>query len=113
MEPTVFTQVVDRLLSAHGYRSIEHLDATLLFPNAQTSGDIVSLTKGIMHHTYEWVLQLTTEFLPDENSDFRIEGDIIHVQGPCAAMIHSNKQSYPETSALKKLMHELAEYKEI
>jgi len=66
-----------------------------------------------MHYTYEWVLQLTTEFGFDENSDFRIEGDIIHAQGPCAVLIQSHKVSYPDMRAVERLAQRLVRDKQI
>jgi len=107
MEPSVFSDVVSRLLSVHGYKLVETLDGSLLFPNARSSGDIVSLSEGIMYYTYEWVPQIFTEFGFDPDSDFRIEGEIIHVQGPCAVLIHSNKVSYPDQEALREFAQEL------
>lgn len=111
MEPAVFSQVINRLLSAHGYKTTEQLDTNFLFPIGL--GDEVSLSLGVMHHTYEWVLQLTTQFSLDENSDFRIEGGILQVQGPCAVLVHSHKVSHPNTSVLKELSQELVNNRQI
>lgn len=108
MEPKVFSEVVGALLSAHGYRTTEDLDPAILFPAAHTSGDVISLTKGTFHHTYEWVLQMMTEFTFDEASDFRIEGEPFHAQGPCAVVIHSNKASLPAPEAIRTFAQSLA-----
>lgn len=107
MEPAVFQQIVNRLLSVHGYKIAEELDPSTIFPDAKSSGDIVSLTVGTMNHTFEWVLQLTTEFLHDEGSDFRIEGKPNHVQGMCAVLIHSNKRSSADMKAVQAMAQDL------
>ncbi len=113
MEPSVFSDVVSRLLSVHGFKLVQTLDESLLFPNLRSSGDIVSLSEGIMYYTYEWFPQIFTEFGFDPGSDFRIEGDIIHVQGSCAVLIHSNKVSYPDCEALREFAQDLVETKNI
>jgi hypothetical protein len=111
MKSTVFSQVIDRLLSVHRYKKTKQLDTNFLFPIGL--GDEVSLSLGVMYHTYEWVPQLTTEFSLDENSDFRNEGSILQVQGPCAVLIHSHKVSHPNTSVLKELSQELVNNRQI
>ena len=73
----------------------------------------MSLSEGIMYYTYEWVPQIFTEFGCDPDSDFRIEEEIIHVQGPCAVLIHSNKVSYPDQEALREFAQELVGTKNI
>jgi hypothetical protein len=113
MEPSVFSDVVNRLLSVHGFKLVESLDESLLFPNICSSGDIASLSLGVMYYTYEWIPQLFTEFGFDPDSDFRIEGDIEHVQGPCAVLIHSNKVSYPDPGSLEEFAQELVKTKGI
>ena len=107
MEPAVFAQVVNRLLSVHRYEIVEELDPTMIFPQAESQDDLLSLTLGTMNHTYEWVLQLTTEFGFNDGSDFRIEGTPYHVQGTCAVLIHSDKRSYPEMRAVREMANEL------
>jgi len=113
MDPPVFADVVNGLLSAHRYRVTEYLDTRMLFPEAATHGDILSLSTGTMCNTYEWVLQLTSEFGQDQGSDFRIEGAVHHVQGPCAILVHSRKESYPEPSAVLALATNLVTNRKI
>lgn len=106
-EPDVFEQLINRLLAVHGYRETEKLDPSPLFPDCSSTGDIVSLAIGTLNQTYEWVWQMSTEFGFDEGSDFRIEGKPNFVQGPCAVLIHSNKQSNPRMEAVAELATEL------
>ncbi len=113
MDPSVFLEVVGRLLSVHRYEIEKELDVTHLFPDSQSSGDILSLTYGIIYYTYEWVLQIMTAFGVGPNSDFKTEGEVFHVQGPCAVLVHSNKVSYPDNRALERLTRELIEAKNI
>lgn len=107
MEPSVFADVISRLLSVHGFKLVESLDEGLLLPDIRSSGDIASLSVGVMHCTYEWVPQIFTEFGFGPDGDFRIEGDIEYVQGPCAVLIHSNKISYPDRGCLEKFAGDL------
>ena len=106
-EPAVFEKLVQRLLAVHGYRETEKLDVTPLFPDSLSTGDVVSLAIGTLNHTYEWVWQMSTEFMFDEGSDFRIEGKPNFVHGPCAVLIHSNKESNPKMEAVTALATEL------
>ncbi|MDQ3802729.1 MAG: hypothetical protein M3416_02600 [Acidobacteriota bacterium] len=111
MEPSTFSELIRRLLAAHGYKVEEALDASGLFPKGAAGGDEVSLTLGTMHYTYEWVQQMMTEFGVGPGSEFRIEGQINHVQGPCAVLVHSRKASYPE--AVRELASHLANDKNV
>jgi hypothetical protein len=66
-----------------------------------------------MFYTYEWVHQMMTEFGVGPGSEFRIEGEVNHVQGPCAVLIHSRKASYPEAAGVRDLASHLAKDKNI
>ena len=107
LDPPVFDQLVNRLLAVHGYRESEKLDTSPLFPNCSSRGDVVSLAIGTLNQTYEWVWQMSTEFLFDEGSDFRIEGKPNCVHGPCAVLIHSHKQSNPKMETVTALATDL------
>lgn len=113
MEPPAFSELIQRLLIAHGYKVEETLDASGLFPNEGDDGDEVSLTLGTMYYTYEWVHQMMTEFGFDLGSEFRIEGQVNHVQGPCAVLVHSRKASYPGAEAVRELASHLAKDRNI
>lgn len=120
MDPAAFEQLVNRLLSVHRYELTDHLDPARLFPEYDLRGDKATLSYGTLYYTYEFVLQMTTEFGYDHVSiegviedDYRIEGDIISAQGPCAVLIHSDKVSYPDMDAVKALAQELVDTKGI
>ncbi len=107
LDPPAFSDVVGALLDVHGFRRTKALDATGLFPTLESSGDIVSLSLGRMYYTYEWQPQLFTEFGFGPDDDFQIEGEVIHVQGPCAVLVHSKVVSYPDRDALNALAQRL------
>lgn len=113
MEPSVYSDVVNRLLSVHNFKLDETLDETLLFPKTKSSGDVTSLMLGRIYYTYEWVPQNFNEFGYDPDDDFRIEGEIIYVQGYCAILIHSNSVSHPNLEALKDFAEYLSEAKNV
>ena len=108
MDPGDFLKMVDRLLRVHDYRISDRLDASTLFANGLSSGDEATLSVGRMYLTYEWTNQMFTEFLFDEDSDFRIEGRMFQVQGPCAVLVHSCGGSYPDGPAVHRLGERLA-----
>ena len=103
IEPSTFSNLVNRLLKEHGYEVEEIIDTGNLFPN--DLGDIAELSYGILHYTYEWIPQLTTQF--GSNGTFRIEGEPQSAQGKCAVFIHSAKSDYPDPKALQKLIQDL------
>ena len=108
MEPQVFEEVVDALLLAHGYEVKQMLAPVDLFGDLAPTADIASLWRGVLHYTYEWVLQMTTEIGFDEGSRYRIEGDPLYAQGPCAVLIHSRKASLPRAEAVHAFALSLA-----
>ena len=113
LEPGAFSDVAEGLLEAHDFRPTAVLDAATLFPTIRSSGDIASLSLGRMYSTYEWQPQLFTEFGYGPDDDFRIEGEVIHVQGPCAVLVHSHVVSYPVPDALKEFARTLVANEDI
>jgi len=107
MEPELFTQIIETLLAEHGYRQDAPIDTTFLYPRAQASGDLVSGSRGVLYHPYEWSLQLTQELLPDETG-FCSEGKTLRSHGKCAVIIHSHVASRPDVPSLKTFVEELA-----
>lgn len=112
MEPSLFSELVNDLLSEHGYRIKENLDVTELFADASRGGNLASLTCGVLHQKYEIILQLTNEFIPDENG-FRIEGDSDYGFGPCAVLVHSQVTTPPDPAAVTAMAHRLVNTKRI
>lgn len=108
MPPEVFTALVWRLLEVHGFRPTTTFEPTRIFPAIHETGDEVTLTLGTLHHSYEWTSQLFTElgFGPDD--DFRIEGSMMQVQGPCVVCIHSKYASDPDRDALSTFAREIS-----
>jgi hypothetical protein len=113
MDPSAFSELIRGLLTAHRYEVEETLDTSGLFPRGRAGGDEVSLTSGTMFYTYEWVHQMMTEFGVGPGSEFRIEGEVNHVQGPCAVLIHSRKASHPEVAGVRGFASHLAKDKNI
>jgi hypothetical protein len=107
MEPSTFSNLVNRLLKEHGYKVEGIIDTKNLFPDS--SEDIAELSYGTLHYTYEWVAQITTQYAPDqdEEDNFIIEGEPNFAQGKCAVLIHSAKSTYPEFEALKNIIQEI------
>lgn len=112
MEPELFTEMVNDLLAEHGYRPKDELDANQLFPDGARSGNLASLTCGVLYQKYEIVLQITNEIMPDEDG-FRIEGDSDYAHGPCAVLIHSLVKTSPNPADLHDLAEELVKHRGI
>lgn len=108
MEPGLFTELVESLLKAHGYKVKGTHDALQLYPQSATAGDVATLTTGIMYDPYEVVPYLTSQLVPDEDG-FRAEGQTFKIQGPCAVLIHSSVKSRPDIEMLKELAQTLEE----
>ena len=102
MKPELFRSLVDDLLAEHSYKVAETLDVTDLFPGAERSGNVASLTCGMLHQKYEIVLQITNEIVPDEDG-FRIEGNSYFAHGLCAVLTHSYVTTSPDAKKLAKL----------
>ena len=62
MPPDDFRALVERLLEVHGYELQETLDAGSLLGGIAEVTDLASLTRGLMHYTYEWTHPSFTEF---------------------------------------------------
>lgn len=109
MDPPEFLKLITRLLSAHGYEVKEYLDPTMIFPGDRFSRDMVDLTYGIMNYTFEYIYQMSTQFVYTSiNGGFRVEGQVFTVQGPCAVLVICKKKSNPERIALKRIAQELS-----
>ena len=106
MAPAAFSAMIRRLLEVHRFEVKECLDFTRIFPNSE-SGDGGELLLGQMFHMFEWTCQLFTEMSFDAESDFRIEGQPFHVQGPCAVLIHSERCGFPDADGLRWLAAQL------
>lgn len=108
MEPALFTELVEALMKAHGYKVKANQDALQLYPQSAAAGDIATLTTGVMYDPYEVVLYLTSDLVQDEDG-FRAEGKTYKIQGPCAVLIHSGVKSRPDIEMLKELAQVLEE----
>jgi hypothetical protein len=106
MEPGLFKELTDDLLSEHGYEIKGHLDGTQLFPGARAVGNEATITYGVLKEKYEIILQITNEFLPDEEG-FKIEGKSDYAFGPCAVVIHSKVATPPDPTAVIAIAREL------
>lgn len=93
MDSELFVDVVNGLLSAHDFRVGE--SALPLRDSLSTDG--ATVLRGRLHLTYEWVLQMTTEFGYDEGSEFRIEGAPLHAQGEVLIVVDPTGVATPET----------------
>ena len=107
MDPTVFEELVLRLLSEHRFDESEILDSSILIPEDGSAGNSIRLSVGVLHHTFEWVPQLFTEFGYDSGSSFRIEGDIYYAHGPVGVLIHSSADSIPQRDSYLQFAHRL------
>jgi hypothetical protein len=112
MDPELFEEVVKDLLAQHDYRMLEVLDPSALFWEPSRSGNLATLTRGVLGQKYEIILQATNEFIPDETG-FRIEGASDYAFGPCAVLIHSKVTTPPNPAEVTKLAAELVEKKGI
>ena len=101
IEPTVYSDLVSRLLEVHDYRISERLDVERVFGTGVLRDEHASLTLGKLHNTYEWIPQLFTEFGVAPDDDFRSEGAPERAHGQCAVLVHGSVLSSPETHALQ------------
>lgn len=104
MAPSAFTTLVLDLLAAHDFRVNEKLDASALV--GRTPDDSALLLFGTLHNTWEWIFQGSVEFGFDEGSEFRIEGQVMHAQGPVGILIHSPVNTVIELGADAPSMQE-------
>jgi Domain of unknown function (DUF4365) len=107
MDPYVYTELVQMLLSEHDYRIEGALDGMALLPAGVETGDSISLTYGKLFNLYEWIPYLARELIEDENG-FRAEGRAERVQGPCAVLIQSQAETCLDIPALQGLIVKLA-----
>jgi hypothetical protein len=110
MEPADYRQMVVRLLEVHGYEELESLDPGLLLGAKRLATDRASLSFGRMHHTYEWTHPIFTEFGYGPGETFRIEGELLHVQGKCAVLIHEQVESTPQQEIFAATAKELRDH---
>ncbi len=104
MESVAFTSLVLDLLAAHDFRVETQLDASALV--RRTPGDAAQLLFGTLHNTWEWIFQGSVEFGFDEDSEFRIEGQLMHAQGPVGVLIHSPVDVLIEPGVAALSIHE-------
>jgi hypothetical protein len=107
MIPEDYRRLVTRLLEVHGYQELEALDPNVLLGGNRPATDRASLSRGIMHSTYEWTHSLFTEFGVGPDSTFRIESAPFHVQGPCAVLSHEQVDSQPDPDAFSSIAEDL------
>ena len=89
-----FRALVERLLEVHGYELQETLDAGSLLGGIAEVTDLASLTRGLMHYTYEWTHPSFTEFGYGPGGKFGLKANLT-VQGPCAVLIHEKVGTLP------------------
>lgn len=89
LEPDLFVDVVEGLLTEHDYRIDQRLDAGLLLDGVRSGLDEAYLSIGTMYSTYEWIFQLSVEFGTSPGTDFREEGQTMKIQGKTAVLVHS------------------------
>jgi hypothetical protein len=89
MEPNLFVDLVEALLTAHDFRIDTRLDAGELLAGVRNGTDEADLCVGTMYSTYEWSFPLSVEYGFSPDTDFREEGQTFTVQGPVAVLVHS------------------------
>jgi hypothetical protein len=89
IEPNVFVDLVEALLTAHDFRIDARLDAGKLLAGVRDGTDYAYLCVGTMYSTYEWSFPLGVEYGFSPDTDFREEGQTFTVQGPVAILVHS------------------------
>jgi len=87
LDPSLFVELVECLLSVHDFRITERLDSRDLMVWERVQDDAY-LNVGMMYSTYEWPFSMGVEFGTDPGTDFREEGQLFRVQGPAAVMVH-------------------------
>lgn len=105
MRPNDYIALVDALLAAHDYRSSDWKD-----DGEFTSTGTLRAGLGTIHLTYEWTLQMFTEFGYGPNSDFRVESEPLHVHGEIAVLIDADPDEDRDCAAvLNSLLFEARE----
>jgi hypothetical protein len=95
MEPDLFVELVEALLTAHDFRVDLRLDAGDLLAGVGNGTDEADLCIGTMYSTYEWSFPLGVEYGYSPDTDFREEGQTFSVQGPVAVLVHSKFGDHP------------------
>ena len=95
LEPTLFEEIVDRLLGAHDFRRTEDVPlGEMLGPDV---GRVNSFL-GTLYLTYEWVSPFT-QFGWDRADAFRPEGAMQKAQGKVLVVVHSDPgEEWPTSS---------------
>jgi hypothetical protein len=90
LDPPLFVDLVQALLTAHGFVIGQYLDASSLLKGVEDGTDEAYLSIGTMHSRYEWPFSLSVEFGVSPDSDYRDEGQMMSVQGSTALFVHSH-----------------------
>jgi hypothetical protein len=104
LDPLVFLSLVHDLLAGHQYSITTELSASELFGSPLGNR---RLTVGRLFQTWEWSWHLSHEFLGDEDTGFRKEGQILQKQGLCATLVDGDATSFPDQGLLKNLISRL------
>lgn len=102
MSPELFEDVVGQLLTIHKYRMRGVArDPSFIYPKANISQDVISVSIGKLFQPFQFDLYLTRELLPDEDG-YREDGQTFRIQGDCAVIIHSSVKTQPDPATLKE-----------
>jgi hypothetical protein len=100
LEPSVYVQIVQRLLSEHDYRVNNDLNGALLFSQEILANEHISITLGKLYEPFQWVPQFFTEFGFSEKDDFRTQPRPEFAHGPIAVCIHGDPRSPPRVELI-------------
>jgi hypothetical protein len=99
-EPSVFVDLVQRLLTLHDYTIEERIDASLLLKGVADGTDEAFLSMGTMHSKYEWPFSLGVEFGYSADTVVRDEGWMSSVYGKTAVFVHSRFGGHAEPAPM-------------
>lgn len=105
MEEATFTDLIDDLLSEHGFIEKERLNAAELF---ETAGEnTCRLSWGELPHRLEVKFQLSNEFIPDIQTGYQREGESTFFHGRCAVFVQAGVTSCPSKELVIACQKEL------
>jgi hypothetical protein len=89
LEPAVFIELVQSLLTAHEFVVSQRLDASRLLAGVKEGTEEAYLVVGTMHTRFEWPFSLSVEFGVSADTDYRDEGQTQSLQGRTAVFVHT------------------------
>lgn len=98
LEPELFLEVVEALLSANRYEVEERLNPRELLDWTPEEAGEAYLSIGTLYSTYEWIFQGSVEYGYDPGTSYRLEGQTIQAHGRIALLVQTRYGAHPSAA---------------